>query len=180
MPTVAVLEPAPVLAPLLARSLPPALAALTPPDRPAGLLVLSPAWPRVGPWLGASPWPRVGPWLGASPWSGGNPCPGAGFCQACRILLTPGGSPPPDADAASVVSYGPSPRDSLTFSSLRDGGMLLALQRELVTLTGRRVERQELALPVRREPLLTLAWAGALLLAGTEPEALAALAGRAF
>ena len=151
MPTIAVLEGAPRLAPLLARALPPSLAALSAPDRPADLLVLAPDL------------------RGRS-----VPCP------PCRILLTPGLTAPPDPAAPSVVSYGPSPRDTLTFSSLRDGGMVLALQRELVTLGGRRVERQELALPVRGEPLLTLAWAGTLLLAGAEPEALAGLAGRVF
>lgn len=171
MPTVAVLEAVPALAPLLSRTLPPSLALLSAPDwqfAPArrwapDLLVLGPDGNALS-----------GTCLGDGPRLGG------GLRPPCRILLAPGGSALPDLSVPSVVSYGPSRRDTLTVSSLRDGGMVLALQREVVTLTGRRMERQELALPVRRELMLTLAWAGTLLLAGAEPEALAALAGRVF
>lgn len=161
MPTVAVLEPAPLLVPLLARTLPPSLAALS----------LS-AWESAPAWEAAPALVVLGPDWSAAPVRADAALP------PCRILLTPG--PLRGCAAPSVVSYGPSPRDTLTFSSLRAGGMVLALQREIVTLDGRRVERQELALPVRGEPLLTLAWAGTLLLAGAEPETLPSLARRAF
>ena len=72
------------------------------------------------------------------------------------------------------MSYGVSPRDSLTISS-REGELLwAALQRELVTVDGRVVERQEF--PLRLEPgeeeLSVLAAAGALLLLGITPEEL--------
>ena len=64
------------------------------------------------------------------------------------------------------MSYGTSPRDTLTLSSLEGGQICLALQRELVTLTGQVVEQQELVLPFPRDaaPLPFLATAGALLL----------------
>lgn len=151
MPTVAVLEAAPRLAPLLARALSPSFAVLSAPDCRADLLVLAPELRGRGV-----------------------------SCPPCPILLLPGRTVPPDPAASLVVSYGPSPRDTLTFSSLGDGEMVLALQRELVTLTGRRLERQELALTVRWEPMLTLAWAGTLLLAGAAPERLPGLARRAL
>lgn len=92
----------------------------------------------------------------------------------CRTVLLPGemgGTPP---RAASAVSYGPSPRDSLTISS-REGSMLwAALQRELVTVDGHVVERQEFPLAVERgeNELSVLATAGALLLLGVPPEKL--------
>ena len=68
----------------------------------------------------------------------------------------------------------PSPRDSLTISS-REGGILwAALQRELVTVDGQVVERQEfpLALEPGEGELSALAAAGALLLLGVPPEEL--------
>jgi len=76
------------------------------------------------------------------------------------------------ADAA--VSYGLSKRCSLTLSSLEPQRPVLALQREIATLTGIVLERQEL--PLRPwcnagpEPLL--AAAGTLLLLGVPPERL--------
>ena len=167
MPAVAVLEPAPVLVPLLARALPPSLAVLSLPDRES-----APNW-RTAPTWEAAPAREAAPALVVlGPDMTDAPLP------PCRVLLAPGGWAARALTAPSVVSYGPSPRDTLTFSSIREAGMVLALQRELVTLDGRRVERQELVLPVRQEPLLTLAWAGTLLLAGAEPEDLADLARR--
>ena len=82
--------------------------------------------------------------------------------------------------AASAVSYGASPRDSLTISSREGGRLWAALQRELVTVDGQVVERQEfpLALEPGREELPALAVAGALLLLGVPPEDLGASAGR--
>ena len=167
MPTVAVLEPAPLLVPLLARTLPPSLAALS-----LSAWESAPAWQSAPARETAPAWEAAPALVVLGPDMTDVPLP------PCRILLTPG--PLRGCAAPSVVSYGPSPRDTLTFSSLRAGGMVLDLQREIVTLAGRRVERQELALPVRGEPLLTLAWAGTLLLAGAEPETLPSLARRAF
>ena len=76
-----------------------------------------------------------------------------------------------------AVSYGTSPRDTLTFSSLEGDRICLALQRELVTLQGTVVEQQEMVLPFPPEasPLPFLATAGTLLLLGMPPEQLMAL-----
>lgn len=96
--------------------------------------------------------------------------------QACRTVLLPGseGRVLNNIRAASAVSYGESPRDSLTVSSREKERLWLSLQRELVTLEGRVVERQEIMVP--KEPgvdtLSLLAAAGALLLLGVPPAAL--------
>lgn len=94
--------------------------------------------------------------------------------RQCRTVLLPGGMSGTPPRAASAVSYGASPRDSLTISS-REGNILwAALQRELVTVDGQVVERQEF--PLTLEPdegeLSALATAGALLLLGVPPEEL--------
>ena len=92
---------------------------------------------------------------------------------SCRILLAPGDSLP-EIPAETVITYGLSPRDSLTLSSREGDTLWAALQRELVTVDGRVVERQEF--PLRLEPgageLPSLAAAGALLLLGVSPEEL--------
>ena len=94
----------------------------------------------------------------------------------CRLLLAPGDLPALSAQvrAETVVSYGLSPRDSLTLSSREGDTLWAALQRELVTVDGQVVERQEF--PLRLEPgageLPSLAAAGALLLLGVPPEEL--------
>ena len=91
----------------------------------------------------------------------------------CRTVLLPGS----DAEAlrqvraASAVSYGHSPRDSLTISSREENQMWATLQREIVTLQGHVVERQEFSIPLvrRGEEMSALAAAGALLLLGVPP-----------
>ena len=94
--------------------------------------------------------------------------------RQCRTVLLPGGMGGVLPQAASAVSYGTSPRDSLTISSREGSTLWAALQRELVTVDGRVVERQEF--PLRLEPgageLPSLAAAGALLLLGVPPEEL--------
>lgn len=93
--------------------------------------------------------------------------------RQCRTALVPGELNVP-LRAASAVSYGVSPRDSLTISS-REGDVLwAALQREVVTIDGQVIERQEfpLALEPGGEELSTLAAAGALLLLGVPLEEL--------
>ena len=94
--------------------------------------------------------------------------------RQCRTVLLPGEMGGAPLQAASAVSYGVSPRDSLTISS-REGELLwAALQRELVTVDGQVVERQEfpLALEPGEGELSALAAAGALLLLGVPPEEL--------
>ena len=92
-----------------------------------------------------------------------NPAP-------CRALLLPGHLAPlaRGIPAAWVVSYGLTRRDTLTFSSLAQDTLCLALQRELVTLGGVCREPQE-APQGRADPLALLAWAGTLLLLGAPP-----------
>ena len=92
---------------------------------------------------------------------------------SCRILLAPGDSLP-EIPAETVITYGLSPRDSLTLSSREGDTLWAALQRELVTVEGRVVERQEFPLALRpgEEELSALAAAGALLLLGVPPEEL--------
>lgn len=95
---------------------------------------------------------------------------------ACRTVLLPGdaGQLLEGVRAASAVSYGASPRDSLTISSREGDKMWAALQRELVTVDGQVVERQEfpLSVPPGTRALSALAVAGALLLLGVPPEEL--------
>ena len=98
------------------------------------------------------------------------------FHLSCRLLLLPGtaASLARRLHAASVVSYGSSPRDTLTISSLETGKIVVALQRDLITAQNSLVEQQELILPLRGTvpPLFFLACAGLLLLLGISPEAL--------
>ena len=94
--------------------------------------------------------------------------------RQCRTVLLPGEMGGAPLQAASAVSYGVSPRDSLTISS-REGELLwAALQRELVTVDGQELDRLEF--PLALEPgvgeLAALAAAGALLLLGVPPEKL--------
>ena len=94
--------------------------------------------------------------------------------RQCRTVLLPGGTRGTPPQAASAVSYGTSPRDSLTVSSREGGALWAALQRELVTVDGRVVDRQEFPLHLApgQEELPALAAAGALLLLGVSPEEL--------
>ncbi|MEG1858591.1 MAG: hypothetical protein RR216_07585, partial [Pseudoflavonifractor sp.] len=97
---------------------------------------------------------------------------------ACRVLLLPGGMGPLARNLPCVcaVSYGTSPKDTLTFSSLGGARMCLALQRELVRLDGSVAEQQELVLPCAGQlsPMSYLAAAGVLLLLGISPAELGA------
>lgn len=97
--------------------------------------------------------------------------------RQCRTALLPGGMGGVLPQAASAVSYGASPRDSLTISSREGDTLWAALQRELVTVDGQVVERQEfpLVLEPGAEELSSLAAAGALLLLGVPPEELGSL-----
>ena len=94
--------------------------------------------------------------------------------RQCRTALLPGGMGGVSPRAASAVSYGVSPRDSLTISSREGDTLWAALQRELVTVDGQVVDRQEFSLSLEpgEEELSALAAAGALLLLGVPPEKL--------
>ena len=102
-------------------------------------------------------------------WAGAGAVP-------CGTVLLPGTAGPlaRALNARQAVSYGTSPRDTLTFSSLEGDRLCLAVQRELVTLGGVCREPQEIPLAPqgRADPLALLAWAGTLLLLGAPPERL--------
>lgn len=98
------------------------------------------------------------------------------IAAACRTALLPGDPPLPELalQAASAVSYGAGPRNTLTISSRNGDRLWMALQRELVTVQGQVVERQEFPwrLSPGFPPQAALAVAGALLLLGVPPEQL--------
>lgn len=92
---------------------------------------------------------------------------GAGAVR-CRTVLLNGAAGPlaRGLHAESAVSYGSSAKDTITLSSLEGDQICVAVQRELVTVGGRTVERQELVFPfpAGSSPLPWLASVGALLL----------------
>jgi hypothetical protein len=92
----------------------------------------------------------------------------------CRVLLVPGrlGKLAGEISAHWAVSYGTSPQDSLSLTCLNQDTIGLALQREVVTLTGQRLDRQEFFLPRQghTSPGPVLACAGVQLLLGVEPK----------
>ena len=93
---------------------------------------------------------------------------GAGLIRP-RVALLPGDSVAllSRVRATSAVSYGLGRRNTLTLSSMEGGNVAVALQRELMTLSGAGVERQEWVLPYdaqRESPEEFLCLVGALLL----------------
>lgn len=89
----------------------------------------------------------------------------------CRILLLPGsaGQLARGMHVEGAVSYGTGPKDTISLSSLEGDKICLAIQRELVTVDGGVVERQELVLPYpagEERPDLFMARIGAMLLLG--------------
>lgn len=92
---------------------------------------------------------------------------------ACRTVLLPGVALPlvPILQTRSAVSYGLSPKHSLTYSSLEEGRACVALQRQIVTLSGQTLEEQEfvLSVPEGEEPVHFLAQVGARLLLTGRP-----------
>ena len=105
----------------------------------------------------------------------GSSAPSPGL--RCRALLVPGDEQIEGVlriPSQWVVSFGLSGKDSITLSSIEPDASVLALQRELVTLDGRVIERQEIPLPI---PPATgaaglMPMYGALLLMGVRPETL--------
>lgn len=81
---------------------------------------------------------------------------------------------PPSAHvtAKQTITYGLGPQNTVTLSSRGQEGCMLALQRDIVTLAGTRLERQEIPLPPLNQPERALAAAGALLAAGCPPDGL--------
>lgn len=100
----------------------------------------------------------------------------------CRLLLLPGTEHLllRRAEAACVMSYGPSCKDSLSLSSIECGEVSLSIQREWPTLWGGSVERQELQFPLSQgEGAYALMFrVGLLLTLGLAPHELPALLSR--
>lgn len=106
---------------------------------------------------------------GATGWAGAA-------SVTCRLLLLPGSAGPlvRGMKVEGAVSYGTGPQNTITLSSLEGDKICLAIQRELVTVEGGVVERQELVLPypVEEEPPdLFMARVGTLLLMGGDAPA---------
>jgi len=105
--------------------------------------------------------PRATGWAGAA-------------SVSCRLVLLPGSAAPMahGLRVEGAVSYGTGPKNTVTLSSLEGDKICLAIQRELVTVQGGIVERQELVLPYpagQEAPDLFMARVGALLLMGADP-----------
>ncbi|MBR5792302.1 MAG: hypothetical protein IKY34_04250 [Ruminiclostridium sp.] len=91
----------------------------------------------------------------------------------CRAMLIPGrlAQLTEGLTASWAVSFGLSPKDTLTLSSMGENTIHLALQREIVTLTGQRLDPQEFPLARQDHTALcqVLACVGVQLLLGVEP-----------
>ena len=97
----------------------------------------------------------------------------------CRLLLLPGTEVAllRHCSASCVMSYGGSQKDSLSISSLDHPNVSFAILRELPTLSGGIVERQELQFPLRgTESAVSLLFrVGLLLVLGLPAEGLPTL-----
>lgn len=93
------------------------------------------------------------------------------YSPHCRVLLTPGCPATLGIRADCLVSYGMSERSSITLSSIEADSLILTLQRELMTIDGEILDRQDIALrPLHGiSPGDMLAASGALLLLGLNP-----------
>ncbi len=93
---------------------------------------------------------------------------------SCTILLLPGdrvasGTESCDTDifdAECIVTYGMSPKNTITLSSINEETCVLALQRELITTGGDVLERQEIKVKGGMRPNSLLAVVGTLLILG--------------
>jgi len=77
------------------------------------------------------------------------------------------------AKTKQFITYGAGPKDTVTFSSVSGDYQILALQREIVTLGGVRLERQDIPLPPNNRPHRTLALCALMLTTGVEPASMA-------
>lgn len=100
--------------------------------------------------------------------------PPANLKGSCKILLVPGTAISLTSliKADCVISYGMSKKDSVTMSSIGEGESVLTLQREMPTLNGKVLERQDIPVRSKRNysPEDIMAGAAALLLLGLDPE----------
>jgi hypothetical protein len=87
----------------------------------------------------------------------------------CGVMLAPDGGAVTASGARSVVTYGMSPRATLTLSSLGETSAMLAVQREIATPRGAVIEEQELKVAAGASADATLAAAGASIMLGLFP-----------
>ncbi len=83
-----------------------------------------------------------------------------------KILLLPGFTAQCDVTAKCAVTYGMSARDTLTLSSFAGHTRIMAMQREIMTLSGCILERQEVTIHDTLPPEILLAVYGALIILG--------------
>ncbi|SHH64791.1 hypothetical protein SAMN02745823_00613 [Sporobacter termitidis DSM 10068] len=84
----------------------------------------------------------------------------------CGILLMPGDGDASAFDARCIVTYGMSPKNTITLSSISETSCVLAIQREFLTAGGDMLERQEIKIMGGMRPDCLLTVAGALLILG--------------
>lgn len=84
----------------------------------------------------------------------------------CGILLLPGDGDAEAFDAECIVTYGMSPKNTITLSSISEESCVLAIQRELLTSSGDMLDRQEFKIRGGMRPGCLLPVAGALLILG--------------
>jgi hypothetical protein len=84
----------------------------------------------------------------------------------CRALIIPEGAPDCGIDARELVTYGMSPRATLSLSSVRADKCMLEVRREIVTAEGERLEECEIEIPAVSDAERSLAVYGALLVLG--------------
>jgi hypothetical protein len=103
---------------------------------------------------------------------GKKEAPAAKERVACGIALIPGDTGPGDAgssiEAECVVTYGMSPKNTLTLSSISEASYVLAIQRELLTAKGDVLDRQEIRMRGGMKPDTLMAVAGTLLICGVK------------
>jgi len=84
----------------------------------------------------------------------------------CRTMVIPEGTVIDNPQAKSVVSYGMSQRNTVTLSSTQEEDHVIALQRDVLTIGGELVLRQEFNFACGLPPYETLALASLLIITG--------------
>jgi hypothetical protein len=87
----------------------------------------------------------------------------------CDFLLIPGDASAYDIRARGIITYGMSPRDTLTLSSVGETRCVLTLRREVPTVFGGILDVQDILVSSAGSPEDTLALAGGLLVLGLTP-----------
>ncbi|MCL2084204.1 MAG: hypothetical protein FWH06_02975 [Oscillospiraceae bacterium] len=103
-----------------------------------------------------------------------GPAPDVFHPCRCRLAVVPGDAPF-DASfvtADRVITYGMSCRNTVTVSSVSDGRLFLALQREIIGIDGQSLDQQELLVRHAPSTVTALAASAALLACGAAPESL--------